>query len=162
MYRTGHLGVSLLVYAPLLFVFLTAGRIVPAVAGGAIMLGLASLPDYDQRVPFVTHRGVTHTLAFSWIVGLVVGGAAFVLTPGDSTAKLTVAVLGFGIGALGIVAHLLGDVITPAGITPFWPLSSRTYSLDLTKAANPIANYLLFALGVFATAVVVLVSSPVN
>jgi len=36
------------------------------------------------------------------------------------------------------------------GIRPLWPVSRRRYSLSVTTAANPIANYGLLGLGVVA------------
>lgn len=151
MYRAGHYGVALLVYTPVGVALAVGGQSGVAVAGGGVVLVLTPLPDYDQRVPFVKHRGVTHTLLFAGLVGVGTGGTAMALT--DTPA---LAALGFGLGALAVLAHLLADVLTPAGIRPLWPLSSRTYSLSLTTAANPVANYLLFALGVFATVAAVL------
>lgn len=155
MYRTGHLGVALLVYAPLGLLFLVLGRGDLAVLGGAGMAWLAMLPDYDQRVPFVTHRGVTHTVGFALLVGLalgVVGWAVASRTAGYST--VTLAGFGFAIGSLAVLAHLLGDVLTPAGITPFWPLSGRTVTLSVARADNTIANYALLGLGVAVTGLV--------
>jgi inner membrane protein len=147
VYRTGHYGVALLVYAPVGFVLAAAGRPTAAVAGGGVVLALTPLPDYDQRVPFVEHRGVTHTLLFAGVVGGGTGGATGALTGAPALTAL-----GFALGTLAVLAHLLADVLTPAGVRPLWPLSSRSYSLSLTTAANPVANYLLLALGVFATA----------
>lgn len=150
MYRAGHYGVSLLVYAPVLAVLLATGYRVAAVAGLVGVLVLAPVPDYDQRVPFVSHRGPTHTFAFAGLVGAAFAGVVL-LAPVEGVARLPLAVFAFGVGALGIVAHLAGDVLTPAGIEPFWPLSSRNYSLYLTRADNTLANYLLFCCGVAAT-----------
>jgi inner membrane protein len=151
VYRAGHYGVALLVYAPVGVTLAVGGRSAAAVVGGGVVLALTPLPDYDQRVPFVEHRGVTHTLLFAGLVGAGTGGAAGALTGAPALGAL-----GFGFGALAVLAHLLADALTPAGIRPLWPLSSRSYSLALTTAANPVANYLLFALGVFATAAAVL------
>jgi len=50
-----------------------------------------------------------------------------------------------------VVAHLLGDALTPAGVNFLWPLSGRTYTLGLWRADSVIANYGLLAAGVFAT-----------
>jgi inner membrane protein len=156
MYRTGHYGVSLLVFAPLGFALVVAGHPEAALAGGAVVLGLTPLPDYDQRVPLLTHRGVTHTVLFAMLVGAAVGGVGWLVAAGETgvgVAPPVAAAAGFAAGALAIGAHLLGDVLTPAGIEPLWPLSSRNYSLSVTTAANPVANYLLFGAGVFVTAV---------
>jgi inner membrane protein len=46
-----------------------------------------------------------------------------------------------------IGAHLLADVLTPMGIQPFKPFNNTKYTLEMTKAANPIANYVLLVAG---------------
>lgn len=153
MYRPGHFGVSLLVWAPVGFVLVLWGRADLAIVGELAMIGLATLPDYDHRAPFVSHRGVTHTLAFALLVGGLLGGLGW-LVGGQPNAftDSSLAVFGFAVGTLAICAHLLGDVITPAGVPLLWPLSGRSYSLYWTRADNMVANYGLLALGVFVTA----------
>jgi inner membrane protein len=154
MYRTGHYGVSLLVYAPVAFVLLVAGEVTLAFVAGATVLWLATLPDVDHRIPGVSHRGVTHTVAFALAVGLLFGAAGYLLagTLGLGDPSL---VAGFGlfVGTLGILAHIAGDVLTPAGVRPFWPLSRRKYTLSLTRADSTLWNVGLLGVGVFATAV---------
>jgi len=62
------------------------------------------------------------------------------------------ATVSFGIGALTVIAHLIGDTLTPAGVPYLWPLSRRTFSLSLVGAGNSIANSGLFGLGLLVTA----------
>ena len=160
MYRLGHYGAALAVYAPLGFALLTAGRPTFAVLGGGVSLALASLPDIDVRLPAVDHRGVTHTLGFAVAVGTglaAVGWVAGADAGLGSAAEL--AVFGFTVGTLTIVSHLLADAITPMGITPFWPVSSRHYTLDVCRADNTAANYALLGLGV-ALSIGVLAAAP--
>ncbi|WP_435097599.1 metal-dependent hydrolase [Halarchaeum sp. P4] len=152
MYKPGHYGVSLLVYAPVFAALLVAGYDALALLGGVAMLALATVPDYDQRVPFVKHRGVTHTFAFAWLVGAALGGAALLL-PADGQNRVLLAGVGFGVGVLGILAHLAGDVLTPAGIRPLWPFTKKKYTLSLWTADDTLANYGLLAAGAFVTAV---------
>jgi inner membrane protein len=59
---------------------------------------------------------------------------------------------GFGalVGTLTVVAHLLADALTPAGIRPFAPVRDTWYSLEVTGAGAPVANYLLLGVGVVA------------
>ncbi|MFB6078074.1 MAG: metal-dependent hydrolase [Halarchaeum sp.] len=163
MYRPGHYGVSLLVYAPVLFALRASGHAGAALVGGVGMLALASVPDYDHRVPLISHREVTHTLAFAALVGAALAGAAVGVgtVVGDPTPALVVAGA-FALGAFGIVAHLLGDVLTPAGIRPFWPLSGRKVTLSLWTADSTLANYGLLAAGAFAAAVAVALPSAVG
>lgn len=161
MYRTGHYGVSLLLYAPVGFALLLAGLPAVALLGGAAMLALAPLPDYDQRVPLVEHRGPTHTFAFALLVGAVLGGAGYGAAPSLGLDPFVLGVAGVAVGCYGIVAHLAGDVLTPAGIEPFWPVSSRNYTLSVTRADSTVANYALLALGVLVTVLAAVVGGRV-
>lgn len=155
MYRLGHYGAALVVYAPLGLALLLVDRPTLAVVGGAVSLTLATLPDIDHRIPGVSHRGMTHTLAFAVAVGGVVGAGGFLV--GQSLgvgSALALAALGFVVGLSAVCSHLLADAITPMGITPWWPLSTRHYTLGLTRADNTLANYALLGLGVLVTVAV--------
>ncbi|MFB6083694.1 MAG: metal-dependent hydrolase [Halorientalis sp.] len=161
MYRAGHLGVSLLVALPVAVALVLAGRPDLAVLGELCVLSVASLPDVDHELPLVSHRGVTHTVWFALLVGLGFGLVGWVLGGRPATpAPLALALAGVSFGTLGVCAHLLGDVLTPAGITPLWPLSDRTVTLDLVRAKNPVANYGLLGLGVGGTVAALLVLAP--
>lgn len=162
MYRTGHYGVSLLLYAPVGFALLLASYPAVALLGGAAMLVLATLPDYDLRVPFVEHRGPTHTLAFALLVGAVLGGAGYESAPALGLDPRVAGLAGTAVGTYGIVAHLVGDVLTPAGIAPFWPVSGRNYSLSVTRADSTVANVGLLALGVLVTVLAAVVGGRVG
>ncbi|KAB1194544.1 metal-dependent hydrolase [Haloferax sp. MBLA0076] len=155
MYRFGHWGVSLVVFAPLGFALVQTGYPELALVAGGVMCWLAMLPDLDVRVPGISHRGPTHTFLFAVLVGGVGGAAAFVLASNagqPESVATTLGAFGFAVGTLTVLAHLLGDLLTPMGIRPLWPLSSRKFTLSLWTADNTIANYGLFGLGVFAVA----------
>ncbi len=68
--------------------------------------------------------------------------------------------LGFAVGVFGVLVHLLGDVITVAGIRPFLPVSSRRVSLSPLRSHSPTANSVLFGLGILALVVVVVTAAP--
>ncbi|MFB6167495.1 MAG: metal-dependent hydrolase [Haloferacaceae archaeon] len=156
MYRTGHYGVSLLAYAPVGLALVLAGRPAVAVAAGAGVLWLARLPDVDHRLPGVPHRGPTHSLAFAALVGAALGGAALVGSRALGFVNPTgLAALAAAVGVFGVCAHLLGDVLTPAGVRLFWPVGPE-FSVSLTTADSTRWNYGLFALGLGATAAVAL------
>ena len=177
MHRTGHIGVGLLLYAPIAYVLFATDQPMLALLGGIGLVVLEPLPDADLDVPLLSHRGVSHTLLAAGLVGIAVGILSWFAADGaiEITAdylrergfrdlarassatgeRVDGAVLGaygFMIGAGAILAHLAADVLTPMGLRPFWPISSRSVSLDLTRAANPIANGLLFVLGVLVAA----------
>jgi inner membrane protein len=152
VYRTGHYGAALLVWAPVGLAALLAGFPEAALLGGAGTLALTRLPDYDLRVPFLTHRGITHTVWFALAVGGALGAAGWFGLGDPELAAFAAAV-----GLLAVGAHLLADVITPAGIAPFYPLSRREYTLSLATADSRLANGLLLAAGAFCTAAAALV-----
>ncbi|ELY42020.1 metal-dependent hydrolase [Natronorubrum sulfidifaciens] len=149
MYQLGHFGASLLAYAPLGTVVALGGHETAAVVGAVVCLSLSTLPDCDQRLPAIEHRGPTHSIVFALLVGLGLAAttALFVETSAPATA-LGATTFAFVVGMLSISSHLLADVLTPMGIRPFWPLSSRHYTREITPAANPRANYVLLGVGV--------------
>ncbi|MEF8830394.1 MAG: metal-dependent hydrolase [Halobacteriales archaeon] len=158
MRREGHIGAALLVYAPVGTALALTGAERFALIGAAAMVALSRVPDWDQRVPAVSHRGITHTFLFAaamggagWLAGLYV---AEVLAPGASPAVATYAAF---LGTLSVVVHVAADALTSAGVRPFWPLWGRTISLQFTRPCNPVANYALLGLGVLATGVSLLV-----
>lgn len=152
VYRPGHYGASLLVYAPLGGVVLAAGYPVLAYLGGAAMVGLAMLPDYDMKVPFVDHRGPTHTVLFALLVGSALAALAALAAPErGSMATVGLAGFAFAVGTLSVLAHVAADLLTPMGVRPFWPVSGTTYTLSVATADSTVANYVLLALGVFAS-----------
>jgi inner membrane protein len=142
---------ALLAYAPVGFVLVAAGAENLAIVGAGVVLALSMVPDVDQSLPFVTHRGITHTVWFAIAVGLALGWAGFALGSGhEPSATRALALFGFGLGTLSILAHLLADALTPMGVRPFEPIGGGTYSLDLARAGNPLGNGLLLVCGLAA------------
>jgi inner membrane protein len=148
-YKTGHYGAALLVYAPIGYLLLAVDPAL-AVLGGAGAVGVARLPDYDLRVLFLEHRGVTHTLLFLGLVAAVLGGVGYAVAGGFGTDPVRTAGLGGVVAAVAVGSHLLVDALTPAGVPLLWPLSDETYSIDLATASNPVANYGLLLGGICA------------
>ncbi|MDQ2051312.1 metal-dependent hydrolase [Natronolimnohabitans sp. A-GB9] len=152
MYQVGHYGAALLTYAPLGTAVALTGNETTALVGALVCVALSTLPDCDHQLPFLEHRGPTHSFVFALLVGggLAAVTAVFV----DATSPLLgvgVVAFAFVVGTLSIVSHILADALTPMGVRPFWPLSSRHYTLEVTTAANPLANYALFGIGTAAT-----------
>jgi len=178
VYRPGHIGVGLLVYAPFGYALLAGGRGGLAVVGGALLVALAMAPDLDMRVPGATHRGASHTLlcalcvgagfgAIGWVLASAVGGGGATIAEGvvlrvAAVSPIELGAFGLLLGVLVVCSHLLADLLTPMGIAPFWPLSSKRYSLGVVNASNPIANVLLLGLGVLATAGALLLVRPLG
>lgn len=153
MLRTGHYGAALCFYAPVgLLMFnsdLTAWTL-----GGFGVLALAQVPDLDFKIPFVKHRGITHTLPFLVTFAGAAGWSAVAISThlGIQTTELPKAIAIVSVTALG--SHLASDTLTPAGIPLLWPITNDRISFDFVTAANPFANYALLLLGVTANGIV--------
>ncbi|GAA0550188.1 metal-dependent hydrolase [Halorubrum ejinorense] len=162
MYRNGHVGASLAVYAPFGFVLTALTSLELGAAGAVGIASTAMVPDLDTRVPLVKHRGITHTVWFALLVGAVFGvvGAGLGLGSGVAAALLFGGA-GFLFGAVTIVSHLLADALTPMGIRPYAPVRDTEYTLDLFTAANPVANYALLGLGGVAVTVALVAGTAV-
>jgi len=177
MHKDGHVGVSLLLYAPAVAVVsYHAEWLYPYAILGAVALidiwwpvalvtdldfsfSFAMIPDLDLKLPFVKHRGITHTVWFAAVTAVVTAALTYGLAwyaaaeypqhvPPETVLHGT-AFMG-AIGAFSVLTHLLGDVMTPMGITPFAPLSEQRYTFDLWRADNKWANAGLHAVGVVA------------
>ena len=163
MYHKGHVGASLLVYAPFGFLVTALASIEAGLVVAAGVASIAMVPDLDMRIPFVKHRGITHTVWFALLVGAAFGtvGLAVGFQRGIAEALLFGGA-GFLFGAVTIVSHLLADVLTPMGIRPFAPVRDTEYTLDLVTAANPLANYTLLGLGGIVAAVALVAGAAVQ
>lgn len=147
MYPPGHVGLTALLFAPLVCWFRLRGRREAATGCLVVAIALSLLPDIDKLLPGLVHRGVTHTLLAAVVAGVFVA-LVFQLTgpsaPGLGAEHPLVCYL---IGAAGVVSHLVGDIITPMGIQPLFPGSWTVYSLNVVRASSPTANFLLVAAG---------------
>lgn len=149
MYRRGHVGAALFVYAPVGAALSRGGEPWLAVLGAAVAIACATLPDADEFLP-IDHRGPTHTIWF------VLGGAAVAAVAGWGLGSIVgrpdaIAVtVGLAAG-LSLGSHLLADSITPMGIRPFYPLSTWHHSFGVTPAANPRANTTMLGVGIAFT-----------
>jgi inner membrane protein len=152
MHREGHYGASLLAYSPLMFVTVALGFPSAGVGGGALALVLAMVPDHDQQIPFVKHRGVTHTVYFAAVVAVGTGllGAGMGASVSSPDVNLLIvlggAVFGATTGAVSILAHIGADALTPMGVEP-WGADGRHISYDVVRADSLLGNYGLLALG---------------
>ncbi|AAV44325.1 metal-dependent hydrolase [Haloarcula sp. JP-Z28] len=145
MYRNGHYGAALLFVTPISAVLISIGFVRLAFVAGITAVGFAMVPDLDQRLPGVTHRGLTHTVWFALVVGFLLAGAGTVVTIAPS---LIGTVTGFAVGTGTIMSHIAADALTPAGVRPWSPVDDTRYSLDIVRAKNPLANYALLGLGI--------------
>ncbi len=164
MYVLGHVGISLLLFAPLAEGMVSTGQPLVALFTGLLLVALAPLPDLDTYTDRLDHRGPTHTVWFALCVGLLIGLMAGLGTAlwnqyisSYSLLPIWIPVWFGGVSTLAVVGHLLGDLITPMGLWPFRPVSDRHYTVDLTPSKSPGANRLCFGVGTLALTVSLLV-----
>ncbi|WP_222918909.1 metal-dependent hydrolase [Natrinema sp. SYSU A 869] len=148
MYRDGHAGFNALLYAPFVPLVSASYSLEAALWGAVLALAAATLPDFDQGIPWIDHRGPTHTVWFALLFGLI-AGAGTVLVARSSFGSGGGFTFGFGfvIGTCGILAHLVGDVVTPMGISPFAPVSRAHMTLNWFKSKNEGLNRAFLLVG---------------
>ena len=161
MYREGHVGAALIAYAPIAFGFSVLGALDATIVGALVVTSLSMVPDIDIKLPFIRHRGPTHTVHFTIAVGVVLGlvGVAIGLSNGH-IAAVVLGSLGFLLGSLAVGSHIAVDALTPMGIDPW--MNGERISYDVTRAANPVANYALLTAGMIVSIVAVGVGLTIN
>lgn len=150
MHPKGHLGISLVVYAPIALFLGMNGFYLFAVLGFFMMGAFATIPDNDQRIPVIKHRGLSHSIASALLFGVVLGFVAIFFVPLFAMIGIPAGpVVGFAafIGMFVFLTHLIGDSITPTGIKPFAPISDYKITFGIVKADNTIANLVLWVAG---------------
>lgn len=185
MHKEGHRGIVLLALAPVVDIFLRASRPLLALLACGVLL-TERIPDTDQQIPDIRHRGTSHSLFAAFLVGRACAGlgwglGTYVTVPladwlssagitalGLVTVRLvaldppTLAAVGWCVGAGGIVLHLAGDIITIDGLQPLLPFWKHQVSLSPLPANSPGANRLLYVLGWLAIVLVVVGLLPIG
>jgi inner membrane protein len=154
MQRLGHIGLALLFTAPLSIVAgLTGGRISMMIIYAPSLM-MALVPDNDVWIPFIRHRGITHTLVLG-IPQAVVIGAVFgsIAASAPETTSISI-LLGVLAATVGFLSHLVGDALTVGsgkyGIKPLWPFSRWEFRIGVTRSKSILWNQGLLFIGVGA------------
>ncbi|WP_458186503.1 metal-dependent hydrolase [Haladaptatus sp. NG-WS-4] len=157
MYPVGHYGFALLFTAPVVFYL---GRRAGLVFTVFVLL-TATLPDLDKQVPYVQHHGITHTVSFGIVSGLVVGilmaslVTVYVRREGAPrysrlTAKNMLIWSTAGV-FLGVVSHVVGDILVllpgTEPVSPFWPVFDRKFSVRAWSIGATARNFALLVSG---------------
>lgn len=163
MYRSGHLGIGFILSIPLVlyFTIIEFYSIIPIIV---IVFSFMSVhPDIDIYLQEKTkgkiqHRGKTHSLMYGLLWSLVILGILlisyyFLLPKVDYNIALpeneifNIVLLSFYLGLGGIFSHLVGDILTPSGVSFMWPVNNKTYSLGVFYARNVFANFGFLIIG---------------
>lgn len=164
MHREGHIGAALAAYAPLGAVVLALGFETAAVGGAVGAVGLAMVLDYDQQVPWIKHRGVTHTVRFAVVVLIATAllGAFLGYLHPETALLETIGLSAFGaaVGGITILSHIGADALTPMGVEPFD--DGQHYSLEVCRADSVLWNYGLLVFGLIVALVAYGIGVGVN
>lgn len=168
MERSGHTGLALLFITPI-----TAATALLSSAGWALLttviaLSLVDIPDIDQNLPAIPHRGPTHTVWAAIAVSLFGAGVALSVLfhllatpPAFLTDSLLLAAISPYLAALLIfisllivyLSHIIGDILTTGSayygmdIKPFAPVTEFSPQLRLFKSDSIAWNFSFFAAG---------------
>ncbi|MDR5657754.1 metal-dependent hydrolase [Halodesulfurarchaeum sp. HSR-GB] len=173
MHRSGHVGIALLFVTPLAFIVATVYGIEIGIGTLALGVSASDLPDRDQQIPGLSHRGFSHTVWAALVVAGLGGIGGFFLStkmassppipiPGIDTLVSIGPILFAGLTALailfGYLSHIVGDILTVGSayfgmdIKPLFPLTEASVQLGIAKADSMMWNSIFFVLGVVATA----------
>lgn len=159
MYGEGHIGLNALIYTPIALLTMQMFSFELAVLGAVLFVSATLIPDFDRHfdssmnshrsnvwhiVP-IKHRGFTHTIEFALLIGGPMGAFFGYYTPMAHDPTL-VAIFGYWMVVGGILGHILGDIMTPAGISPSI-FSDQNYSLRLFRSNRKLPNGIFFIVG---------------
>ncbi len=99
---------------------------------------LSTLPDIDLKLE-LPHRKYTHNVLFALLAGSAAGIVTSVLGLGFE--------LGFYSVCVGVLTHLLGDLLTYRSFAPLYPLIRRRFSLKLFHSSDKYVNSVFLLLG---------------
>lgn len=155
MYREGHIGINIILYSPIMLLLSIFELNNIAIIGFLLMVLFPSLPDKDQKIPFIQHRGFTHTIWFSLIIGTLIGSIFYGLSTifNILLKPIHTFIVMFLIGNLLILFHLAGDFLTYAGINIFHPIGSKS-SLNLWESGDPKPNFGFLFIGIIITVLI--------
>ena len=95
------------------------------------------ISDFDVHIPTITHRGVTHSLAFALLSG------SLVLALGQSPSTPFYAIL----ASLSVILHLMLDSLTPNGVPLWMPISRKRVRFPIiggkVRSDNRISNLII-------------------
>jgi len=149
MHSKGHFGLALFVMSLILLPF-GFGNDYLILVIVVLSAGLSSFPDIDLNLG-IAHRKYTHNILFAFIMG-VFFGIIFGYASG-----IWYGLVGFFGGFMGVMLHLLGDVMTRMPFKPLWPISQREVAWRRFYADSKTANNVFFYLGVGAFLVYIIV-----
>lgn len=133
-HRRMHIGVGL--FLSVLIFFLTSLDIIHVIILYILWISFSNIPDKDQNISFLNHRGFSHTFWVAGIFGII--SYQFVLYIFEFI-NVYVGYWAFSISitiTLSYSFHIIQDMMTKGGgfsVKPFWPISSKNMSYGRWK-----------------------------
>lgn len=152
MKQEGHIGLALLLASPVVLILGVIGDEWTILPFLACILWTATLPDIDvvfskwtgkngipviRNILSIRHRGVTHTVYFGVLLGLICSAGVAIFTSSIPLELISICLLGC---TLGVIFHSLGDIITVTGVSIFPPITD-VKTFNLCRFDNIIANF---------------------
>lgn len=167
MNQEGHIGLSMFLATPIALVLGLFGQYGLAVAFTLAVIWFSTLPDIDIVISrsFINnfiglqHRGFTHTIYFGILCGVFTAFIGLAVPSYHIALSVTIMFLA---GFLGVIFHIIGDIMTPSGIN-YDPRSMESaYSLDWFNYNNFIGNFGFLTIGFLSLAsTLILISDPI-
>jgi membrane-bound metal-dependent hydrolase YbcI (DUF457 family) len=124
MFAVGHLALGYLIGK-------ASSKILNIKVEPSLLFLFAVLPDIDFLIPFIKHRGPTHSLIL-----LIIAFIPSLLLFGRKTILYAIVYL----------QHLIpGDYMTAGGIQLLWPINTRWYSLGRPLGESTVTTIELVA-----------------
>lgn len=169
MYKNGHRGLALFLSAPIVAVLILLELYALAILFSSAAFFMPSIPDIDihlQEYLPISHRGITHTIWFALIVGVLFSLCGYGLSFLPKFALLSIVgvslpvfiVFCWFIGFSVIMFHICGDIITPMGVNIRSRHNRGGYSLDYVLAKNKIANHTAVVFGLTSNVLTIAIS----
>lgn len=157
MHQEGHVGLNLVLFSPIAYWLATQDELLLMGFMLIGVAGMAPIPDIDMRLP-IPHRGPTHSVWFAILVGVIY--AAVLVLAGTGELELA-ALAGVGLisGFIGVIGHMLGDMITPMGVAPFEPMTSNWIGLGWVKSGDKRINRYFMQAGAYSMTAALLVGT---
>ena len=147
MHSPGHVGVGLLLWSPIGTWLGLTGEPLLGIVGAGIAAAFSTVPDIDEFLP-LSHRGITHSVVFVILIGIVVGLASITIGWLLGSTSVAISAVVTGAAVLSVAAHIAVDSLTPMGISPLVPFSDRHITFSLTPSKHPQINLGLLLAGV--------------
>jgi inner membrane protein len=159
MKQEGHIGVSLLTVSPIVLAFVMTDNIRLSILFVLTVSIISNFPDIDiwisrsfiNKILGIKHRGVTHTILFSTIIGILTGLIYYSI--GIHSVDYVNFTVGFMAGFLSIVSHIFADLFNPTGVKFMPSMMDSNYSWSMFNYNNVIANFGFLIIGIYSIAI---------